>query len=156
MTTFTVKKSGYLAAAAAVTWASGTTLTSLASNGWTSLSDEIDNSTNKYALTDLYIELGSAAFTAGSYFEIYIVLSVDGTKYPTWTTGTADETENFNHFVTAVNTSGSTAAQKMAAANIPLPSGKFKFGFRNKGGVALPASGNTVYWRPHSVINTDV
>ena len=155
MATFTIKKSGYLAAAAAVAWASGTTLTSLASNGWTSLSDEIDNSTNKYALADIYVELGSAAFTAGSYFEIYIIPSVDGTNYPTWTTGTSDETENFNHFVGPVNTSGGTAAQKMVLSNVPLPNGKFKFGFRNKGGVALAASANTVYWRPQSIITTD-
>jgi len=156
MTTFTIKKSGYLATAAAVTWASGTTLTSLASGGWTSLSDEIDNSTNKYMLADIYIELGSAAFTAGSTFEVYVIPTVDGTNYPTWTTGTADETENFNHFVGSVNTSGGTAAQKMILTNIPLPSGKYKFGFRNKGGVVLAASANTVYWRPQSVVSTDV
>ena len=47
MTTFTTKLSGYLASAAAITWASGQTLTSLTDNEYTDLSDEIDNSTNK-------------------------------------------------------------------------------------------------------------
>ena len=155
MATFTVKKSGYLASAAAVSWASGTTLASLANNGFTSLTDEIDNSTNKYALADVYVELGSAAFTAGSTFEIYLVPSVDGTNYPTWTTGTSDETENYNHFVGSVYTSGGTAAQKMVLTDVPLPSGKYKFAFRNKGGVTLASSANTVYWRPQSLIATD-
>lgn len=155
MATFTVKKSGYLTTAASVTWASGTTLTSLANNGFTSLSDEIDNSTNKYAFADIYVELGSAAFTANSTFEIYIVPTVDGTNYPTWTTGTSDETENFNHFVASVFTSGGTAAQKMVVTDLPLPNGKFKFAFRNKGGVTLASSANTVYWRPQSNIVTD-
>lgn len=156
MTILTIKKSGYLASAAAVTWASGTTLTSLADNGFTSLSDEIDNSTTKYMLADLYIELGSAVFTGvDSSIDVFVVPSVDGTNYPSWATGTAEETENLCHLVGSGPTTASTAAQKIVITNIPLPTGKFKFAFRNRGNVSLASSANTVYWRPHSIISTD-
>jgi hypothetical protein len=118
------------------------------------LSDEIDNSTNAYLLADLYLELGSAVFTGiDSAIDIFLVPSVDGANYPSWATGTAEETENMNHLVGSVLTTASTAAQKMVLQNVPLPSGKFKFAFRNRGNVGLAASGNTIYWRPHSVIS---
>ena len=66
MATYTAKSSGYLAAAAAVTWASGGP-NSLATNTYSGMSDEIDNSTTGYTHADLYMDLGSAAFTgAGS------------------------------------------------------------------------------------------
>lgn len=148
MTTLTL--SGYLAAAAALTWASGTTLTSLTDNKFTDLCDEIDNSTNKYAFADIYLELGSAAFTGNdSGIEVFLVPCVDGTNYPTWTAGgTADETENALFAVGFIPTTASTAAQKGVLPGVPLPNGKYKWGFRNRGNVTLAASGNTVYWRP--------
>lgn len=156
MATYTAKLSGYQAAAAAVTWTSGG-LASLASNTYSGLSDEIDNSTTKYTHIDLYMELGSAAFTgAGSGIEIYLVPSVDGTNYPSWTGGVStDETENTPHFVGFVATTASTAAQKMTLRGVELPAGKFKFAVRNRGGVGLNASGNALYWRPYGYISTD-
>lgn len=156
MTTYTAKLSGYQAAATAVTWTSGG-LASLATNTYSGLSDEIDNSTTKYTHVDLYMELGSAAFTgAGSGIEIYLVPSVDGTNYPTWTGAVStDETENMPHFVGFVATSASTAAQKMTLRGVELPAGKFKFAVRNRGGVGLNASGNALYWRPYGYISTD-
>lgn len=54
MTTQTL--SGYLASAAAITFSGTQTLNSLTDNEYTDLSDEIDNSTNKYAFADLYRE----------------------------------------------------------------------------------------------------
>lgn len=157
MTTFTTKLSGYLASAAAITWASGQSLTSLTDNEYTDLSDEIDNSTTKYAYADLYIELGSAAFTGtDSGLEIYLIPSVDGTNYPTWTgNGTTDEQENNPYFVGFVPTTATTAAQKMVLRGVELPNGKYKWAFRNRGNVTLASSANTVYWRPYSLIGTD-
>lgn len=144
--------SGYLATAQTISWASGTTFTSLTDNNHTSLSDEIDNSTNKYAFADIYIELGSAAFTGtDSGIEVYIVPSVDGTNYPTWTGNTtSDKQEHSTFFVGFVYTTGSTAAQKMVLPRVQLYNGKFKFAFRNRGNVTLASSANTAYWRPHS------
>ena len=157
MATFTTKRSGYLATAAAVTWASGQTLDSLTNDEYTDLSDEIDNSTNKYYLVDLDIVLGSAAFTGSdSGIEIYLIPSIDGTNYPTWTgNGTSDEQENNGFFVGFAATTGTTAAQRMVLRDIDIPNGKYKWAFRNRGNVTLASSGNTVYWRPHSIIGTD-
>jgi hypothetical protein len=145
--------SGYLASASSVAWTGATQkIDSLADNEWTDLSDEINNSTNKYPFADLYLELGSAAFTGvDSGIEVYIVFSVDDTNYPTWTGNvTTDETENFGFFVGFMPTTATTAAQKMVLAGVALPSGKFKFGLRNRGNVALAGSANTLYYRPHT------
>lgn len=157
MATFTGKLSGYLAAAAAITWASGQSLTSLASLEYTDASDEIDNSTNKYVYADLYADIASAAFTGtGSGIECFLIPCVDGTNYPTWTgNGTADEQENSPFFVGFISFTGSAAAQKGVLRNVELPNGKYKWAFRNRGGVGLAASGNTIYWRPHSTLATD-
>jgi hypothetical protein len=143
--------SGYKAAAASIAWTSGQSLASLTDNEWTDLSDEIDNSTNKYLFADLELVLGSAAFTGSdSAIEIYLVPSVDGTNYPDWTGNvTSDEQENDIHFVGAVTTSGATAAQRLVFRNIALPNGKYKYAFRNKANVTLAASGNTAKWRAH-------
>lgn len=146
--------SGYKAAATAVVFTGATQdLDSLADNEWTSLSDEIDNSSNLYAYADLEVVLGSAAFTgADSELEIFLVPSVDGTNYPDWTDNvTTEEQENEAHYVGAVRTSGATAAQRLVLRSVELPNGKYKYGFRNRTGVALAASGNTVKWRPHQV-----
>jgi hypothetical protein len=144
-----LKLSGYLASATALVWTSGQSLASLADNEWTDLADEIDNSSNKYAFTDLYLDLGSAAFTgADSGIECYLVPCVDGTTYPTWTGNvTTDEQENNGFYVGFIPTTGSTAAQDGVLTRIPLPSGKYKWGFRNRGNVALNAT-NAAYYRP--------
>lgn len=145
--------SGYLASAAAVVWSSGQALDSLTDNEFTDLSDEIDNSTNKYVYADLELVLGSAAFTgADSGVEVYLVPTVDGTNYPTWTgNGTADEQENAPYFVGFIPLTGTTAAQRGVFREVPLPNGKYKYACRNRGNVTLAGSGNTLSWRPHSV-----
>lgn len=156
MATYTAKLSGYQVAATAVTWTSGG-LNSLASNTYSGLSDEIDNSATGYTHIDLYMELGSAAFTGvGSGIEIYLVPSVDGTNYPTWTGSVStDEPENTAHFVGFMSTTASTAAQKMTLRAVELPPGKYKWAIRNRSGVGLNASGNALYWRPYGYISTD-
>jgi hypothetical protein len=151
-----LSRSGYLAAAAAVAWASGQSLTSLTDNEYTDLSDEIDNSSTKYMFADLDLVLGSAAFTGtDSGVEVYLIPTVDGTNYPTWTgNGTADEQENNPYYVGFFALTGTTAAQRAALRDIDLPNGKFKFACRNRGNVTLAGSGNTLYWRPHTVSST--
>ena len=148
----TLKQAGYLTTEAAITWASGTDLVSLANNGYTSLSDEIDNSTNLYYAVDLRLVLASAAFTgAASSLEVYLAPTVDGTNYPTWGTGTADLQANYPKYVGQFALTGTTAAQAAVLRQVVLPAGKYKWAFRNKGGVTLASSGNTVYWRPWSL-----
>jgi hypothetical protein len=146
-------RSGYLATATAIAWTSGQALDSLTDNEYTNASDEVDNSTNKYMFADVEIVLASAAFTGtDSGIEVYLIPSVDGTNYPTWTgNGTSDEQENNGFFVGFVSTTGTTAAQRMVLRNVELPNGKYKWGFRNRGNVTLAGSGNSVSWRPHTV-----
>lgn len=146
-------RSGYLATATAIAWASGQTFDSATDNEYTDLSDEVDNSTNKYMFADVEIVLGSAAFTGtDSGIEVYLIPSVDGTNYPTWTgNGTSDEQENNGFFVGFLSTTGTTAAQRMVLRDVEIPNGKHKWAFRNRGNVTLAASGNSASWRPHSV-----
>jgi len=157
MATFTEKLSGYLATETAITWAAGQALNSAVDNEFTDLSDEIDNSTNKYRFVDLHFVLASAAFTGtDSGIEAFLIPTVDGTNYPNWTGNVAtDEQENDLYFVGFVSTTGATAAQRMTLRGVELPSGKYKFAFRNRGNIALAASGNTVAWRPWTLIYTD-
>lgn len=144
--------SGYLAAAQSIAWTSGQALNSLTDNEFTDLSDEIDNSSTKYAYADVEIVLASAAFSgADSGMEVYLVPSQDGTNYPTWTgNDTADEQENTPHFVGFCPTTGTTAAQRMVLRDVALPNGKFTWAFRNRGNVSTAGSGNSATWRPHS------
>lgn len=148
-----LKRSGYLATAQTVVWTSGQSLDSLTDNEFTDLSDEIDNTTNLYMFADFELVLGSAAFTgADSGIALYLIPTVDGTNYPTWTgNGTSDEQENDGFFVGFVPTTGTTAAQRATLRDVDLPSGKWKLACRNRGNVTLAASGNTLKWRPHSV-----
>lgn len=144
--------SGYKAAAQAVVFSGTQVLDSLTNDEWTSLSDEIDNSSTKYMLADFELVLGSAAFTGtDSAIEVYLVPSVDGTNYPNWTDNvTTDEQENNPYYIGSFVTSGTTAAQRMTSLrNVALPNGTFKIGIRNRSNVSLAASGNTLKWRPH-------
>lgn len=147
--------SGYLASATSVTFSGTQQINSLTDNEWTDLSDEIDNSTNKYAWADLRLVLGSAAFTgADSAIEVFIVPTVDGTTYPSWLgNSTSDAQQNEPYRVAILPLVAATQAQDASTpvgAPVPLPQGKFKFGIRNRGNVTLAASGNTLYYRPHS------
>lgn len=152
----TLKLSGYLATAQTVAWTGATQkIDSLTDNEWTDLSDEVDNSTNKYAYADLELVLGSAAFTGSdSGIEVYIVPTLDGTNYPDWTgNSTSDAPGQNQYFVCFLPLSASTSAKRVASSSqaaIELPQGKFKFGIRSRANVSLASSGNTLYWRPKS------
>lgn len=147
-----LKSTGYQTTLQSIAWTSGQALNSAADSEWTDLSDEIDNTSNLYVMADVEIVLASAAFTGvDSGIGVYIIPSADGTNYPNWTGNVAtDEQENTQYFVGFGTTSGSTAAQRIVVRDVALPAGKYKFAFRNQGGVALAASGNSAGWRPHS------
>jgi len=145
----TATLSGYLAEATEITFSGTQTLASLTDNEWTSLSDAVNNSTTKYMMADLELQLGSAAFTGtDSTIEFYLVPSVDGTNYGDWTDNvTTDEQENNSYYIGSVTTSGTTAAQRLILRSVALPNGFFKIGVRNRSGVTLNAS-NTLKYRP--------
>jgi hypothetical protein len=152
----TLKLSGYLASAVTVAWTGATQkIDSLTDNEWTDLSDEIDNSTNKYAYADIDLVLGSAAYTGSdSGIEVYIVPTVDGTNYPDWSgNATADAPEQGHYYATFLPLKATTAARRVVSSSqaaIELPQGKFKFGIRSRANVTLAGSGNTLYYRPKS------
>jgi len=149
----TLKLSGYLTTEAAITFSGTQQLNSLTDNEYTDLSDEIDNSTNLYEMVDLRLVLASAAFTtpADCGIEIFLIPTVDGTNYPTWTGNTTtDQVHNGAFYVDYIPLTGTTAAQAGVLLRIELPNGKYKWAARNRGNVSLAGSGNTIYWRPHS------
>lgn len=151
--------SGYLSAAVAVAFSGTQTLNALTDNEWTDLSDEIDNSTNKYPFADLFMELGSITTPAGSDagIEVYIIpADRAGTGYPVWTGNvTTDQPENDKYFADflALKNNLTTTAQNVESssqARIVLPQGKFKFGVRSRANVTLNAT-NTLYYRPYTL-----
>lgn len=152
----TLKLSGYLTTAQTVAWTGATQkIDSLTDNEWTDLSDEIDNSTNKYAFAVLDLVLGSAAFTGSDAgVEVYIIPTVDGTNYPDWSgNATTDAPEHMHYFVAFLPLKAATAARRVVSSSqvpIELPQGKFKFGMRSRANVTLAGSGNTLYYRPQS------
>ena len=145
------KPTGYNAAITAIVWTTPTQdFDSLTDGEYCSLSDEIDNSTNLYAMVDLEFDLGSAAFTGGT-IGIYLVPSIDGTNFGKWEDNVATaQVENEQYYVGSVTVSDETEAQNVVACDFVLPNGKYKWGFRNNTGIALNAT-NTVSWRPHAV-----
>jgi hypothetical protein len=152
----TLKLSGYLAAAASVAWTGATQkIDSLTDNEWTDLSDEIDNSTNKYAFMQLELVLGSAAFTGSDAgMEIYVVPTLDGTNYPDWSGNSTTDAPEQNHlFAAFLPLKASTAARRAVSSSqtpVEMPQGKFKFGIRSRANVTLAGSGNTLSYRPLS------
>lgn len=148
---------GYLATAVTVAWTGATQkIDSLTDNEWTDLSDEIDNSSNKYPLADIDLVLGSAAFTGtDSGIELYIVPTVDGSTYPDWSgNATTDAPEQVHYYVCWLPLKATTAARRVVSSSqrpIALPNGKFKFGIRSRANVTLASSGNTLYYRPHAL-----
>ncbi len=153
----TEKLSGYLASAVTVAFSGTQAMASpaLTDNEWTNLSDEIDNTTNKYPYCDIDLVLASAAFTgADCGMEIYFVPTVDGTNYPDWTgDSTSDAPEQAHYYVAFLPIKASTSAKRVVSASqadIEYPQGKFKVGVRSRANVSLATSGNTLYLRPKS------
>lgn len=146
-------RSGYHAAAAAVVFSGTRTLQGLADDEYTHLSDEIDNSSNKYDFDDLYLDLASLNPTGvDAVVEIYLVPTVDGTTYPDWTgDGTTSLQQNEQWRVGKMVLATGSAVKDAELLNVYLPSGKFKYGVRNRANVAFAGSGNTLYRRPHSL-----
>lgn len=145
------KLSGYKVTEISITWASGQSLNSLSDNETTLLSDEVDNSTNLYALADLHLSLASAAFTGtDAKINVYLVPSVDGTNYPTWDGNTTvPGNTNKDYYVGNISVKATTAACRGILRNVGLPNGKYKWAFRSEANVALASTGNTVAFRPH-------
>jgi len=103
------------------------------------LSDEVDNSTNKYLAVDLEINLNWLTGTPDGTADVYLVASADGTTY-------ADKAEKANLlFLTSVTpdsaTNTNTVTKVIRVEQLPQ---KWKLLVVNTDTLALGASGNTV------------
>ena len=133
----------------------GADLNADASDAWTALSAEVDNSTTGYLFMDIEITLASADFTTPGgtdmAYEIYVVPSVDGTGYPnTINTGAATAQENQQYFVGAVTVHDVNGAFVGTIRGVDMPPGKWKLFGRNRTNRALAATGNEIKYRPYS------
>lgn len=144
------RPTGYQASAQSVTFSGTQTLASLLDGEFSDLSDAIDNSSTKYAFADLQLGVASIAMTAEGTVSFYLVPSVDGTNYGTYTGNTTDAPENEQYYVGSCTTLDTTAAMTLVLRDVELPNGFFKLGVKNGAGVSFAASGNALSWRPHS------
>lgn len=136
-----------------------TELNALAVGTLTALGPQIDNtlagSGPAAQLCQISVHLGSAAFVAGNYINIYFVPSSDlaGTTYPTFTSAAAAALSNYLAATIYIN--GSTAAQNEFLTNAIMPAGKFKPLAMTGGSCpTLAATGNTVNLYPTPTINS--
>jgi hypothetical protein len=127
------------------------TLNSLTDGEWTDESTNVINNAAGYPFADWELVVGSAAYGTGSYshFLLYLLPQPDGTNYADFiqgnTTNEAPEVEPY--FAGAFHTTGTTAAQRLALLNTPLPDGNFIPLIRNQATASTPASGNTLKYR---------
>ncbi len=151
-----IKQSGYHAAETTVSFTGTQTLASLASDEYTDPSDAIDNSTNKYAFMDWEFVCTAVNFVSPASIRLYVLPSLDGTNYAQWDGNVAtDVEENEQYFAdSCILNPGNNAQRHVRDSGILVPRGLFKVAVRNKGGIALAASGSTLKLRFWSWDNT--
>jgi hypothetical protein len=123
-----------------------TELNSLADSSFSAASTAIDNETDLYLYIDLEVVLASLSPAAGAFVDVWLEASLDGTNYPDH--GKALQTATL--LTTLQLDTAASAAQRITQRLIPIPPLKFKLSLRNKAGVALNASGNTLKYRRHN------
>lgn len=127
-----------------------TALNSLADAGRV-LTNAIDNSTNLNLLMDLELAIAYTSSTpsAGTVVaEVYLVPSLDGTNYAE---GSGSVTSQASLLVATFETRNpsTSAAERLVAQGISIPTGSFKLLFINKSGRTLHASANTLKYRTY-------
>jgi hypothetical protein len=128
------------------------TLKNLANNGQ-KLSNEIDNTTNRYLYGDFDLLCKFAvAPSAGGCVAMYIIPTVDGTNYSDGDDSVAPPATMWvgNFPVRAV-----TSAQRVALRGVLLPPGKFKVLAINKSGQAMTNvdNENILSYRPYAEVS---
>lgn len=141
--------SGYLASAATFLTTELNALANSAANTLTAAGSEIDNSTNKYPMADLEF-LAGGTFTplANGLIAVWFLRPLDGTNYED---GSATVAPGRMADAIIPVRAGTTITPRANAVRVPLPVGKFKPIARNTTGATLPATGNTISWRPFSM-----
>jgi hypothetical protein len=117
-----------------------TGLNSLADGSFSAASSNITNSSDLYELMALEVNLAALSPATGAYIDIWIQYAIDNTNYAT--SGkpliTSALLTTFN-----LDTTASTA-QRLYRGGLPIWPHNFNLVLRNKAGVALASSGNTL------------
>jgi hypothetical protein len=112
-------------------------------------SSAITNETGSPALyqyIDLELVLASLSPATGAYVDIWLEPTLDGSNYAD--AGKALQTASLLCSF-QLDTAAATA-QRIVRTNVPIPPLDFKLQLRNKAGVSLGASGNTLKYRRHN------
>lgn len=123
-----------------------TELNSLADGSFVAVGSAIANESGLYQYIDLEIVLASLSPAAGAYIDVWLDATLDGTNYSD--AGKALQTSSL--LCTVQLDTASTTAQRIVVRNLTIPPLGFKLQLRNKSGVALGASGNTLKYRRHN------
>lgn len=118
-----------------------TELNSLADGSFSTASSAIDNSTGtRYELMLLEVNLASLSPASGAFVDVWIEESADGTNYADH--GKALQTGGL--LATFPMDTTASTAQRLPPVLVPIKPVKFKLSLRNKAGVSLASSGNTL------------
>ena len=135
-------------------------LNSLADDCWAATNEasdtitEIDNTTNKYMLMDVIIDLASLNIAADdAVVKIMVIPLVDGTNTPHYvvdhsTAGSNKIPASYGVHVAKFNVLN--GAQMQSIERIPIGPNKFEVLVGNALGVSFAASGNTVKYRAYT------
>jgi hypothetical protein len=119
-----------------------TEMNSVVNDALSSLGVEVDNTTNRdfEGVFDLELATLTPSATAPAIEVFVLEVKDDGTTYP-------PTVEEGNFAVTIPIPTGAGTKSAIASRSIVLTPGKFKFFIKNKTGVTLNASGNTLKLR---------
>ena len=131
-----------------------TELNSLASGSASAASGALGGDTTDAEIEGDWIVLTGGSITpgTGARCDIYLIRAADGTNYEDATTGASESLPPDACIGSAVPTSGA-GTKRFVLRDQRLPPGLFKVILQNELGVSLPASGNTLEFRPHSMQN---
>lgn len=119
----------------------GTHINSLGNAAYSTVGVAFDNTTNLDQWAAAEIVIASVTVVSGSYVELFLVQSLDGTNYEDAPSSSNPGTHMFR---ARCNLTAATAARRVMTDWFRVPPGKWKFVLYQTIGVALPASGNTV------------
>ena len=122
-----------------------TELNSLADGSFVAVGAAITNETGLYQYIDIEVVLASLSPAAGAFLDIWIHPTLDASNYA----DAAKPLQTSGLLATLTLDTTATTAQRIIATNIPIPALDFKLQLRNKAGVALNASGNSLKYRRH-------
>ena len=135
-----------------------TELNSLADGSGTVPGPQIDNSGGPQTGTLLLtIASNSLAFIPQSYVRVFFLPAIDGTHYPTYTSGASYKLADGNYLAATMSVNPVTQSANVVYESVGLvviPPGKYKAALASALTVTMPASGNALdlYPTPTSIV----